>query len=147
MMRIDELLEKKGLTVETIKTGESMKTAIKVMNEKHIGALITIEDSGQVAGILSERDLLMICSDCAPDKIRYVKDHMTPRSKLIILKMEDNLQTAMKIFTEKKIRHLPVLEGEKLTGIISIGDVVKELLEVVEEENKYLKEYVMGQNI
>jgi len=146
-MRIDELLEKKGLVVETIKTKEFLKTAIKVMNEKHIGALITVEDNGAVAGILSERDLLLICSDCAPDKNRIVKDHMTPRSKLITLKMEDNLQTAMKYFTEKKIRHLPVLDGEKLTGIISIGDVVKELLEVVEEENKYLKEYVMGQNI
>ena len=146
-MRIDELLDKKGLSVETIKKEESLKTAIKVMNEKHIGALITVDDNGDVAGILSERDLLMICSECAPDKNRIVKDHMTPKSKLITLKMEDNLQTAMKIFTEKKIRHLPVLDNEKLTGIISIGDVVKELLEVVEEENKYLKEYVMGQNI
>ena len=86
----------------------------------------------------------MVCSECAPDKM--VKDLMTPKSKLFTLKMEDTLRTAMKIFTEKKIRHLPVLEGEKLAGIISIGDVVKELLEVVEEENKYLKEYVMGQN-
>ena len=146
-MRIDELLEKKGLSVKTIKASESLKTAIRVMNENHIGALITVEDNGDVAGILSERDLLLICSQCAPDKNRIVKDHMTPKNKLFTLKMEDNLQTAMKIFTEKKIRHLPVLDKGKLTGIISIGDVVKELLDVVEEENKYLKEYVMGQNI
>ena len=141
-MRIDELLEKKGLSVETINTNEKLISAIKIMNEKHIGALITVDENGDIAGIISERDLLMVCSDCAPDKI--VKDQMTPKSKLITLKMEDTLRTAMKIFTEKKIRHLPVLKGEKLTGIISIGDVVKELLEVVEEENKYLKEYVMG---
>ncbi len=143
-MRIDELLEKKGLLVETININESLITAIKKMNEKHIGALIAVEDNGDIAGILSERDLLMVCSDCTPDIT--VKEQMTPKSKLITLKMKDTLRTAMKIFTEKKIRHLPVLEGNKLAGIISIGDVVKELLEVVEEENKYLKEYVMGQN-
>ncbi|MCK5198970.1 MAG: CBS domain-containing protein [Spirochaetales bacterium] len=143
-MRIEELLEKKGLSVETINIDEKLISAIKIMNEKHIGALITVEENGDIAGIISERDLLMVCSDCAPDKT--IKDQMTPKSKLITLKMEDTLRTAMKIFTEKKIRHLPVLKGEKLAGIISIGDVVKELLDVVEEENKYLKEYVMGQN-
>ena len=146
-MQIDELLEKKGLSVKTIKASETIKTAIKVMNENHIGALITVDDNGAVAGILSERDLLLICSDCAPDKNRIIKDHMTPKNKLFTLKMKDNLQTAMKIFTEKKIRHIPVLDNGKLTGIVSIGDVVKELLDVVEEENKHLKEYVMGQNI
>ncbi len=143
-MQIDELLEKKGLSVETININEKLITAIKVMNDKHIGALVTIDDNGDIAGIISERDLLMVCSDCTPDQT--VKDQMTPKSKLVTLKMEDTLRIAMTIFTEKKIRHLPVLKGEKLAGIISIGDVVKELLEVVEEENKYLKEYVMGQN-
>ncbi len=141
-MRIDELLEKKGITVETINKNEKLTAAIKKMNEKHIGALIAVEDSGDIAGIISERDLLMVCTNCTPDK--SVKDQMTPGNKLVTLKMEDTLRTAMKIFTEKKIRHLPVLNSEKLAGIISIGDVVKELLDVVEEENKYLKEYVMG---
>ena len=141
-MRIDELLEKKGMTVETINENEKLKAAITKMNEKHIGALIAVEDSGDIAGIISERDLLMVCTNCTPDK--SVKDQMTPGNKLVTLKMEDTLRTAMKIFTEKKIRHLPVLNSEKLAGIISIGDVVKELLDVVEEENKYLKEYVMG---
>lgn len=141
-MRIDELLEKKGLSVETINANENLVASMKIMNEKHIGALIAVDDNGDIAGILSERDLLMVCSNCTPD--RTVKDQMTPKSKLITLKKEDTLRIAMKIFTEKKIRHLPVLEGEKLIGIISIGDVVKELLDVVEEENKYLKEYVMG---
>ena len=141
-MHIDELLEKKGLSVETINVNKTLIEAIKVMNEKHIGALITVEDSGAIAGILSERDLLMVCSDCASDQT--VKDQMTPKNKLVTLKREDTLRMAMTIFTDKKIRHLPVLEGEKLAGIISIGDVVKELLEVVEEENKYLKEYVLG---
>ncbi|MDA3939213.1 MAG: CBS domain-containing protein [Spirochaetia bacterium] len=141
-MNIDELLEKKGLSVETINVNEMLAEATKVMNKKHIGALVTVEDNGEVSGIISERDLLMVCNDC--DHNRTVKDQMTPKTKLITLKMNDTLRIAMKIFTEKKIRHLPVLDGEKLAGIISIGDVVKELLEVVEEENRHLKEYVLG---
>ncbi|MCF6334792.1 MAG: CBS domain-containing protein [Spirochaetales bacterium] len=144
-MKIYELLEKKGLTVETINIDETLVSAIKKMNALHIGALIVLNNNKDIAGILSERDLLKICNECAPDKT--VKEQMTPKSRLITLSLEDTLRVAMKIFTEKKIRHLPVLKGEELAGIISIGDVVKELLEVVEEENKYLKEYVMGQNI
>ncbi len=144
-MKIYELLEKKGLTVETINIDDKLVSAIKKMNDMHIGALVVLDGKNDIAGIISERDLLKVCSECAPD--RTVKEQMTPRSRLVTLEMEDTLRVAMKIFTEKKIRHLPVLNGEKLEGIISIGDVVKELLEVVEEENKYLKEYVMGQNI
>ena len=97
LMHIEELLEKKGLSVETINVNEKLISAIKVMNEKHIGALITVEDNGDIAGIISERDLLMVCSECAPDQT--VKDQMTPKSKLVTLKMEDTLRTAMKIFT------------------------------------------------
>jgi predicted transcriptional regulator len=141
-MRIDELLGKKELSVETIKENDELASAVRVMNEKRIGALIVLDEAGDIAGIISERDLLMVCSECAPEI--KVKQHMTPKSKLITLKSEDTLRTSMKIFTDKNIRHLPVLENGKLVGIISIRDVVRELLQIVEEENKHLKEYVMG---
>lgn len=144
-MQIEELLEKKGLFVETINENEKIVSAIKIMNEKRIGALVVVEDSGDIAGIISERDLLMVCVECSPKMM--VKEQMTPKSGLYTLNSNDSLRTAMEIFTEKNIRHLPVLEKEKLIGIISIRDVVRELLQIVEEENKYLKEYVMGENI
>ena len=72
---------------------------------------------------------------------------MTPKDKLITLSSKASIQEAMKIFTNSKIRHLPIIDDGKLTGIISIGDTVKAMLDAVEQENKYLNEYIMGQDI
>ena len=115
------------------------------MNEKHIGALMVLDENGEVAGIVSERDFLMVCHKCGD--IKYVHEVMTPKDKLFSLSSKDTLQQAMKIFTEKRIRHLPILDDGKLSGIISIGDTVKAMLDAVEQENKYLNEYIMGQDI
>jgi len=144
-MNLGELLKKKGATVETIKTDEKIGEALLKLNEKHIGALMVVDGKDEIAGILSERDLLMICADCAQNQ--KVSEFMTPKDKLLSLGVKDSLQKAMKIFTEKRIRHLPIIEEGKLMGIISIGDAVKALLDAVELENKYLKEYIMGQDI
>ncbi|MBI9107042.1 MAG: CBS domain-containing protein [Spirochaetales bacterium] len=144
-MNLGELLKKKGTAVETISADDKIGDALLKLNEKHIGALMVVDANGRVEGIISERDLLMICSDCAKDQ--KVSEFMTGKDKLLSLGLKDSLQKAMQIFTEKRIRHLPILEGEKLVGIISIGDAVKALLDAVELENKYLKEYIMGQDI
>ena len=66
---------------------------------------------------------------------------------MIMASPDDVLEFAMSIFTEKRIRHLPVMDGEKLIGIVSIGDTVKELLDAAEEENRHLKDYILGQEI
>ncbi len=144
-MNIGDVLKVKGTTVETIGAGEKLDAALGKLNEKRIGALMVTDDSGAIAGIVSERDFLRVCSKCAPDLV--VKDLMTPKEKISSLTPKDSLQTAMKIFTEKRIRHLPVLENDELKGMLSIGDAVKALLDAVEQENKYLKEYIMGQDI
>ena len=144
-MNLGELLKKKGNVVETVRPDDKVGEALVKLNDKHIGALMVVDDNDQVAGIISERDLLMICADCAQNQ--KVSEFMTPKEKLQSLGLKDSLQNAMKIFTEKRIRHLPIMEGGKLAGIVSIGDAVKALLDAVELENKYLKEYIMGQDI
>ncbi len=144
-MNLGELIKKKGTEVVTVKSKNTIETALHTMNEKHIGALMVVDDSGEIEGIISERDFLMVCHKCGD--VKYVKEIMTPKDKLITLTPKDSLQKAMKIFTEKKIRHLPVTDNGKLSGIISIGDTVKAMLDALEQENKYLNEYIMGQDI
>ncbi len=144
-MNLGELVKKKGADVFTVKVGNTVETALVTMNEKHIGALIALDDDGKVAGIVSERDLLNVCHKCG--EVKYVKEIMTPKAKLTTLGPKASIQDAMKVFTKNKIRHLPVMEEEKLLGILSIGDSVKAMLDAMEQENKYLNEYIMGQNI
>ncbi len=144
-MNLGNLIEKKGADIYTVKTNDTIETALATLNEKQIGALIVLDAQGEIAGIVGERDFLMICHKCGEKK--YVHEIMTPKDKLVTLNSKDSIQTAMKTFTEKKMRHLPVVEHGKLVGLVSIGDSVKELLDAMEEENKYLTEYIMGQNI
>lgn len=144
-MKIGELVAKKGASVETVKTGDNLKTAITKMNDKHVGSLMVLDDAGKIAGIVSERDFMQVCAQCGEGI--FVNELMTPVSKLVTINPKDSLQDAMKKFTEKRIRHLPVIDNGNLVGILSIGDAVKSLLDAVAQENKYLNEYIMGQNI
>ena len=139
-MNVGEIVKKKGHEVITISIDASFDQARKLMNDKHIGALMVLDKNSTVAGIVTERDLLSKMEE------KEVKKMMTPVAQLTTLKPGEPLQKAMKIFTEKKIRHLPVMEEGKLLGMLSIGDAVKNLLDAVELENKYLKEYIMGQD-
>ncbi len=144
-MKLGRLSQKKGGDVATIKTTDTFNVALNAMNERKIGSLVVLDADGKVAGILTERDLITHI-----DKMKEncpVSDIMTVRGKLIIAKPDDVLEYAMSVFTENRIRHLPVMDGEKLFGIVSIGDTVKELLDAAEEENRHLKDYILGQEI
>ena len=144
-MNLGELVKKKGSDVITVKAKSTVETALVSMNENHIGALMVLDEDGGVAGIISERDFLNVCHKCG--EVKYVHEVMTPKEKLKTLGPNASIQEAMQVFTKNKIRHLPIIENDKLLGIISIGDSVKAMLDAIEQENKYLNEYIMGQNI
>ena len=145
-MEIRHILEHKNRPVVAIKEGASIEDALKLMNDNHIGALIVETPYGKLAGILTERDILYkLGKHLHKDpSSRTVKDTMTKAQDLIIGHKEDTINYAMKVFTQNKIRHLPIMEGEDVAGMISIGDVVKALLEDTEFENKMLRDYVAG---
>ncbi len=141
-MLIRDLLLNKGNTVHTITTGTSTLEAVKILNEKHIGALVVTDSSGDVAGILSERDILRHFQDSF--RGIAVESIMTGRENLVITHGEDDIEYAMSVMTKKRIRHLPVFNGEKLDGIVSIGDVVKAFTANLEFEARMLNEYIAG---
>lgn len=147
-MKTAELLARKPTSIVCVNPGESLRKCVDLMNERRIGALMVMNDGdGAVAGILSERDILRNrCEANSEDCTMTAQDIMTPADKLVTATADTRIDDVMSMMTENKVRHLPVMEGNALKGIISIGDVVKALLDAALEENKNMKEYMFGRD-
>lgn len=152
-MRIIDILNEKGSSVVTIGAEQSIHQAISKLNQYRLGALVVTGDDEKIVGIITERDILHVCgSRCArleeapaadePDCPSLVEDAMT--SDIVIGVPDDDLNYAMGIMTKNRIRHLPIMDNEKLVGIISIGDLVNAHFEEKVLENRTLKEYIQG---
>jgi CBS domain-containing protein len=152
-MRISDILQEKGAGVVTIDAGQTIHDAICKLNEHSIGALVVTGEGEEIAGIITERDILRKCGDhCArlsesPAQEEtgcpsLIQDAMT--KDLVIGVPDDDPNYAMGVMTKNRIRHLPILDDGSLTGIISIGDLVNVHLEEQVFENRTLKEYIHG---
>lgn len=145
-MLIENLLKAKSMTeVLTIPHARPAADAVATMNEHRVGALLVTDDAGVIQGIITERDILRKFRECAAGA--SVEEVMTPRSRLIIGHKKDSLDYAMKVFTENRVRHLPIFDGDSLVGLISIGDALKAHLKEVEFDNKMLEDYVNGASL
>lgn len=141
-MKVIDLLSNKGTEIYSIRSDKTVFDAIKKMSELGIGALLVIDDNS-LEGIISERDYRdKVILKGRQSKNTPVKDIMT--SRLITIKSTDDVKVCMKLMTEHKIRHLPVLDKGKLSGIISIGDVVKSVIDQQKVEIKSLRNYIAG---
>ena len=142
-MKVKNLLAKKGTGVETIGPDNTVFEALCVLKLKRIGSLVVM-DGSKVVGIVTERDILNECFERS-ESLRQtkIKDIMT--KNIIIGIPDDTLNYVMGVMTQNRIRHLPIIEDERLVGIVSIGDVVKYLLEEMEVENRYLKDYIASE--
>jgi len=141
MPKISEVLAEKGGGVVTIPPETTVYEAIDLLTEKRIGSLIVTQHDGTVAGIITERDVLRIVKDHLPRvKEAPVSEFMS--RDLVCAVPNDDLDYAMNVMTENRIRRLPVMDGSALVGIISIGDVVKALRSVHEYEVRMLRDYI-----
>ena len=140
MKTVRELLEGKGGSIHTIAPGARVYEALELMAAKEIGALLVIEE-GRLAGILSERDYArkVILHGKSSQEIA-VRDIMTAR--LVTVRPSQSVDECMTLVTDHRIRHLPVMEGERLVGVVSIGDLVKAVIEDQRETIKQLESYI-----
>jgi CBS domain-containing protein len=126
MTTIKQILDTKGCVVWSIHPQESVFAAIQQMAEKEVGALVVLEGDA-VVGIISERDYARkVTLKGRSDRETAVRDIMTPH--VICVRLDQSLEECMTIVTERRIRHLPVLDSGRLIGIISIGDLVKTII-------------------
>lgn len=144
-MTVNQILSKKGSDVYSIISTISVYDALKVLGEKNVGAVLVIEE-GILKGILSERDYarkIVLKNKASKDTV--VSEIM--ETNLITVGPTDSLDYCMELMSSKRIRHLPVVEDGRVLGVISIGDVVKSIIEVQKETIQHLDSYINGSNL
>ena len=139
-MKIKEILRNKGHDVVTITETRSVLAAAQALVDHNIGGVL-VTDGELLKGILTERDILRVTARSPGELDSILVDTVMTR-ELITAKPEDELTEVMDVMTQNKIRHLPILEGDRLVGIISIGDLVNACLVVAEDENSQLRQYI-----
>ncbi len=140
MKTVQQLLESKRHGVASVAPETSVLDALKVMAEKEIGAVLVL-DGDALAGIFSERDYARkVVLQGKASKDTPVREIMT--EKVVCVHLEQTIEDCMGLMTDKRVRHLPVLQGKKVIGVVSIGDVVKEMLVEKEFVIKQLESYI-----
>jgi CBS domain-containing protein len=140
-MNVESILRTKGRAVQTITPGTRIADAITQLRRKGIGALVVSEDGRNVDGILSERDIVHALADRGTDIGELPVSALMVRH-VFTCAPGDSIADLMIQMTERRIRHLPVVEAGRLVGIVSIGDVVKIRLDEVESEASSLREFI-----
>jgi len=142
-MKVKDILASKGRKLFSVAEHDTVDDVVTALATNKVGFLIVMNTSGNVSGVISERDIVHRCMSMKKDSGQMkASDIMTPKSDLITASEEDEIERIMTTMTEKKIRHLPVFQGDKVVGLISIGDVIKFILEEKNEAIKSLMDYV-----
>jgi CBS domain-containing protein len=134
-MKIRDVLKVKGSQVYSIDPAQPVLDAVAIPMQHRIGALLVRDAGGAVSGIINERDVLRECLHRSADLGRIlVRDVMT--RDLVVCEPDDDVDHAMSLVTKNRVRHLPIMDGDRGAGIISIGDLVKAGLDEAEYENR-----------
>jgi CBS domain-containing protein len=141
-MTIESVLEGKGSAVETIASDSSLYDAVRKLGEKRIGALPVVE-AGTIAGIISERDVIYSLREHGPEVLQWPVARLMS-SPAITVAPDTDVLAALALITQRRIRHLPVVEAGEIRGIVSIGDLVKHRMERIEAEAEAMREYIQS---
>ncbi len=140
MKTVRDILEAKGRRVWSVKPGVTVFDALRLMADKEIGAL-TVMDDERLVGIISERDYarkVILLGRASPTTA--VEEIMT--SPVVCTRLDEPIESCMALVTERRVRHLPVVEGGKVIGLISIGDLVKSIIDdqkfIIEQLERYI---------
>ena len=138
-MKVMQILREKGTTVYTISPRAEVRTAIDWLNTHRIGALVVLSDSGDLIGIVSERDIVEALARTDSRVLSQPVVNVMTRD-VITCAPEDRVNDLMAVMTRRRVRHLVVVDGGRLAGIISIGDLVKARLMELELESSVLRD-------
>jgi len=140
-MSVAHILKQKGNAVITVEPSQTLQDVAGILAKHRIGAVIVVDPAGGLAGIVSERDVVRaLANEGAAALTRAASEFMT--AKVRTCSLRDTEAGLMGLMTEHRIRHLPVVDDGKLAGMISIGDVVKLRIELIEREAEEMKSYI-----
>ena len=141
MRTVRQLLESKGPEVHAIGPDAAVIDAIRRMAEKGIGALVVLDPGGALAGVVSERDYarkIVLAGRSSRDTA--VREIMS--TDVVTVRLDDQAEACMQLVTERRVRHLPVVAGDEVVGLVSIGDLVKAVIEEQQLELEQLQRYI-----
>jgi CBS domain-containing protein len=142
MKTLKQILKDKGSNVVSVQPDATVHAALKVMAEENVGALLVL-DKGKLVGIFSERDYARQAAHKGEFSLKSpVRDLMTMR--VVFVRPEQTVEECMALMTEKHVRHLPVLVGDQVVGVVSIGDLVKASIDEKDFMIKQLENYITG---
>jgi CBS domain-containing protein len=142
MALLSQLLDHKGHAVHAVEAGASVIDAVRSMADNHVGALLVME-SGKLVGIVSERDYARkVVLQGRSSATTPVRDIMS--APVITATPADTVDHAMRLMTDRRIRHLPVLQGDKVAGMVSIGDLVRSIIDAQRSTIEALQSYIQG---
>ena len=139
-MTVRAVLESKGSNIVTVEPSATVRTAVQLLSERRIGAVLVMAGK-QIAGILSERDVVRVLGERGAAILDEKVEQVMTR-KVVTCHPADTIAAIMEKMTERKFRHLPVVEESKVVGLISIGDVVKWRVQEYEREHEALRDYI-----
>lgn len=140
MKTVNQLLEGKNFDIWSVTPQTTVREALSLMAEKNIGALLVMEEE-ELVGIFSERDY---ARDLREKPARAIPVEDTMSKKVTCIEWDQTIDDCMEIMTDKRIRHLPVLKDARVIGMISIGDVVKDIISTQRLAIKQLENYITG---
>lgn len=141
MRTVRHLLESKAPEVHAIGPDAPVIDAVRLMSDKGIGALLVLGNGGKLVGILSERDYARkVVLAGRSSKDTPVRDIMT--ADVVTVGLADTVPACMQLVTERRIRHLPVVDGDAVLGVVSIGDLVKAVIEQQQQDLDHLQRYI-----
>ena len=136
-MKIENILATKGAKVLTVHSSQTVKEVVTLLARHRIGALVVVDDTGRLAGIISERDVIREAAQHDDVLARPVSAAMT--QSVVTGSPHDDVRSVLRTMTERRFRHLPILDRGELIGVISIGDMVKAQLDEDEGEIETLQ--------
>lgn len=140
-MMIAHLLASRSGEIISVRRGTRVSEAVALLAERRIGAVPVMDESGNVAGILSERDVIYHLRDDGAAILDWPVDRVMT-SPVVTVEPDSTLIGALALMTRRRIRHLPVVKDERMVGIVSIGDLVKARIDRIEAEAEAMREYI-----
>ncbi len=142
MVRVKQLLGRKGKEVWSVDADEPVLEAIQMMADKHVGAL-PVTRNGELVGVISERDyarkVILLGRSSAETPVWQIMS-----SPVVTVTPEEDVRQCMQLMTAKRFRHLPVMQGDRMVGMISIGDLVRAVIEEQDQTIEHLERFISG---
>lgn len=143
-MFVKEILHDKGHDVHTIENNVTLMEVVDELVDCRCGSLVVVDRHGKMIGIVTERDILQACAESHTPLAETSLNEAMKERNLATASLTDKVSDLMGVMTERRIRHLPVIEDDELVGLISIGDVVKAQHRELSSENQFLKQYIIS---